>query len=164
MCRARFATEALRDLAVTAGSSWLESVALGNLGAAKRALGDIAAALADAEAGIALLRASPNPGQLLVDLAEYGLTLLRAGRLDVAEAVMTELSALGAQNEAESVPYFPAYVEAAVAHAAGRPDAAELAALARSRLEAHLATLDPVGRDEMLESSFVRPVLELRDA
>jgi DNA-binding SARP family transcriptional activator len=159
----RFATEA-RDLAVTAGSSWLESVALGNLGAAKRALGDIAAALADAEAGIALLRASPNPGQLLVDLAEYGLTLLRAGRLDVAEAVMTELSALGAQNEAESVPYFPAYVEAAVAHAAGRPDAAELAALARSRLEAHLATLDPVGRDEMLESSFVRPVLELRDA
>ena len=160
---ARFAAEA-RDLAVAAGSRWLESVALGNLGAAKRELGNTAEALADAETGIALARRASNPSQLLVDLAEYALSLLRAGRVADAETVVAEVSALNATHDAESLPFFPTYVEALVARAAGRPDASRLAAGARSRLETYLATLDPRGREEMRESSFVQPLLALGDS
>ena len=70
---------------------------------------------------------------------------------------------MSTSHEAESLPFFPTYVEALVASEAGRADASRLASLARSRLEAHLATLDPLGRDEMLASSFVRPLLELSE-
>ncbi len=159
---ARCATEA-RKLAQAAKSTWLESVALGNLGVAKRELGDIEGALVDSEAGIALARTSPNPAQLLVDLSEYALTLLRAGRPGDADNVVGEVSALSTSHEAESLPFFTTYVEALVASEAGRADASRLASLARSRLEAHLTTLDPLGRDEMLASSFVRPLLELSE-
>jgi len=153
-----------RELARAAGSGWLESVALGNLGAAKRELGDISAALADAEAGIAIARSSSDPSQLLLDLAEYALTLLAAARVGDAETVAAEVAALHAAHEAESLPFFPTYVRALVARAAGRAEADRLVRQARSRLEAFLSTLDPVGRDEMRESSFVRPLWALGEA
>ena len=76
---ARCATEA-RKLAQAANSTWLESVALGNLGVAKRELGDIEGALVDSEAGIALARTSPNPGSITGGPVGICADLLRAGR------------------------------------------------------------------------------------
>jgi hypothetical protein len=97
----------------------------------------------------------------LVDLAEYAVSLLRAGRLDDAESIAGELAELSAAHEAESLPFFPTYVQALVAGATARGDAGALVAAARARLETYLAALDPEGRDEMLASTFVRPLLAL---
>ncbi|MBV9645979.1 MAG: AAA family ATPase [Candidatus Eremiobacteraeota bacterium] len=154
----RCAREAI-DAAQLAGSAWLQSVALGNLAVAEREQGDIEAALAHGKNGIALARSSGSPAQVMVDLAEYGITLCRAGRLEEALSVATEVGVLSDTYAPESLPFVPAYARAVVASAAGRADAKALLRAAREALDGYLSSLDQEGRAEMVTSAFVRPVL-----
>jgi tetratricopeptide (TPR) repeat protein len=96
--RGRFAA-ALRlsqkavTLAHRLGSAQLECTALGNAGAAERELGQSAASLAHSEAALGMRRRIA-PMDIGSDLADMGLTYLRAGDLRAACAIAEEIEAL----------------------------------------------------------------------
>jgi tetratricopeptide (TPR) repeat protein len=96
--RGRFAA-ALRlsqkavELAHRLGSAQLECTALGNAGAAERELGQCAASVSHSEAALDMRRRIA-PMDIGSDLADMGLTYLRAGDLRAACAIAEEIEAL----------------------------------------------------------------------
>jgi DNA-binding SARP family transcriptional activator/tetratricopeptide (TPR) repeat protein len=155
----RLASEA-RDLAHASASTWLEAVALGTRGVARRERGDVDGALADLEAGISLARGVMPDQQFAGELAEYAVTLVLAERNDEAASVAAELARLRAAGTPDSMPWVPPLAEAFVAEARGSADADQLFGIAQDELERYLSSLDPVGRDEMMDSTFVRRLLD----
>jgi len=82
-------------LAHRLGSAQLECTALGNAGAAERELGQRAASLTHSEAALGMRRRIA-PMDIGSDLADMGLTYLRAGDLRAACAIAGEIEALPA--------------------------------------------------------------------
>jgi tetratricopeptide (TPR) repeat protein len=90
-------------LAQRLGNPQLECSALGNVGAAERELGERAASLTHSEAALEQRR-TMAPMDIGSDLADMGLTYLRAGDLDRAAAIANEIEALP-QSALESVMF-----------------------------------------------------------
>jgi DNA-binding SARP family transcriptional activator/predicted ATPase len=82
-------------LAHRLGSAQLECTALGNVGAAERELGQSVASVAHSEAALDMRRRIA-PMDIGSDLADMGLTYLRAGDLRAACAIAQEIEALPA--------------------------------------------------------------------
>jgi len=82
-------------LAHRLGNPQLECSALGNVGAAERELGERAASLSHSEAALEQRR-QMAPMDIGSDLADMGLTYLRAGDLSKASAIALEIEALPA--------------------------------------------------------------------
>jgi hypothetical protein len=82
----------------------LESAALGNLGAAERELDLLADATAHCEEALRIKHAMTTPADIGSDLADLGLTYLRAGDHVAAVAMADEILGL-ADDALESVMY-----------------------------------------------------------
>jgi DNA-binding SARP family transcriptional activator len=118
-------------LARRLGNPQLECSALGNVGAAERELGEREASLTHSEAALEQRRRMA-PMDIGSDLADMGLTYLRAGDVGAARAIAEEIEALPAPA-LESV-MFPQNVlwSAAQIYAAGELDEAYGRALRRA--------------------------------
>lgn len=88
----RLANKALA-LADALGRPHLRSIALSNLGSAERELGDLTHAIAHCEEGLKVRRAIA-PTDIASDLADMGLTYVRAHNISAALAIANEISAL----------------------------------------------------------------------
>jgi tetratricopeptide (TPR) repeat protein len=105
------------------GSAQLECTALGNAGAAERELGHSAASLAHSEAALEMRRRIA-PMDIGSDLADMGLTYLRAGDLRAACAIAEEIEALPAPAlESVMFPQNVLWSAAQIYAAAGRSEA-----------------------------------------
>lgn len=76
--------------AVQLGAPLLTCAALSNLGAAERELGDLPSALEHCEESMRLRR-EKAPSDMASDLADLGLTYLRAANIDAAVSIATEI-------------------------------------------------------------------------
>jgi DNA-binding SARP family transcriptional activator len=110
-------------LARRLGNPQLECSALGNVGAAERELGDREASLAHSEAALDQRRRMA-PMDIGSDLADMGLTYLRAGDLGSACAIAEEIEALpDPALESVMFPQNVLWSAAQIYHAAGLHDA-----------------------------------------
>jgi tetratricopeptide (TPR) repeat protein len=85
-------------------SPYLESAALGNLGAAERELNMLPEAIAHCEEALRIKRGMAGTADIGSDLADLGLTYLRAGNRTAAIAAADEILSLG-NDSLESVMY-----------------------------------------------------------
>jgi len=110
-------------LAVRLGNPQLECSALGNVGAAERELGEREASLTHSEAALDQRRRMA-PMDIGSDLADMGLTYLRAGDLTGACAIAEEIEALPAPAlESVMFPQNVLWSAAQIYDAAERPEA-----------------------------------------
>jgi DNA-binding SARP family transcriptional activator/energy-coupling factor transporter ATP-binding protein EcfA2 len=89
-------------------SPYLESAALGNIGAAERELGLLPEAIQHCEEALRIKRGITSTADIGSDLADLGLTYLRAGDRTAAVAMADEIMSLG-NDSLDSVMY-PQYV------------------------------------------------------
>jgi tetratricopeptide (TPR) repeat protein len=85
-------------------SPYLESAAMGNLGAAERELDMVPEAIAHCEEALRIKRGMTSSADIGSDLADLGLTYLRAGDRRAAIAAADEILSLG-HDSLESVMY-----------------------------------------------------------
>jgi hypothetical protein len=110
-------------LAHRLGNPQLECSALGNVGAAERELGERDASLTHSEEALAQRRRMA-PMDIGSDLADMGLTYLRAGDLSSACAIAQEIEALPAPAlESVMFPQNVLWSAAQIYAAADRPEA-----------------------------------------
>jgi tetratricopeptide (TPR) repeat protein len=85
-------------------SPYLECAAMGNLGAAERELGLLPEAIAHCEEALRIKRGITSTADIGADLADLGLTYLRAGDRTAAVAMADEIMSLG-NDSLENVMY-----------------------------------------------------------
>ena len=109
-------------LARRLGNPQLECSALGNVGAAERELGERDASVAHSEAALEQRR-HMAPMDIASDLADMGLTYLRAGNVSGAAAIASEIEALPpAALESVMFPQNVLWIAARICAAAAQPD------------------------------------------
>lgn len=131
-----------------------EAAALANLGNAERVLGELDAAIAHMEAGLAMRRTIQEPRDFVDDLADLTLAYLEDGRNEGAYAIARELQTIGSASfEGAFWPHYAWWATARGLAAGGAEDAAHQA-VARARRELN-AFADRIG-DERTKTAFLR--------
>ena len=151
-------------LAHRLGSAQLECTALGNVGAAERELGQRAASLAHSEAALEMRRRIA-PMDIGSDLADMGLTYLRADELEAACAIAEEIEALPAPAlESVMFPQNVLWSAAQIYAAAEQPEAYDRTVRRAATMSDERCAKIPPGpwRDTYRQLFFNRELSEAR--
>ena len=143
---AKIAAQRGLDLARAMNAAVMEANALANLGAAERDLGELPAAIAHMQAGLAIRRQLDQPAELGTDLCDLTIAFLRAGEVGMARTCTEEMLALYAAQAATMMhPQYILWASAQTYRALGdHPRARELLAEADRTLEEKAAAIPDV--------------------
>ena len=131
-----------------------EAAALSNLGNAERALGELDAAIAHMETGIAIRRPVQEPRDFVDDLADLTVAYVAAGRDDEALATARELRAVGAATSFAGA-FWPHYAWWAAAQGLEAGGAHDDARAASSRAQSELHEFAQGIQDEKTRDAFL---------
>lgn len=131
-----------------------EAAALSNLGNAERALGELDAAIAHMEAGIAIRRPVQEPRDFVDDLADLTVAYVSAGRDDEALTTARELRAVGAATSFAGA-FWPHYAWWAAAQGLEAGGAHDDARAASSRAQSELHEFAQGIQDEKTRDAFL---------
>jgi tetratricopeptide (TPR) repeat protein len=130
-----------------------EAAALANLGNAERALGELDAAIAHMEAGIALRRPLQEPRDFVDDLADLTIAYAAAGDRDSAASTAHELLVLA--EPAFEGAFWPHYAWWAISLGFAASGAADRAEEAATRAASELRTFADLIEDETTRAAFL---------
>jgi len=150
------------DLAQAMHSPVLEAYALSNLGAAERELGELPAAIAHMQAGVALRQTLGQTVEYATDLCDLTIAYLRAGQIGAARQTADEmLGLLAAAPEQMTYPQYLLWAASQAYLASGETQrAAELLAQAHAALQHKAEAIpDPESRASFLQMAFNRELL-----